>query len=36
MLDGFNTGWIEFEREGTEHILGNRTLEEAFRNLLRT
>ena len=36
MLDGFNSGWIESERDGTENILGNRTLEEAFRDLLRT
>lgn len=34
MLDGFNSGWIEFEGQGTEHIRGSRTLEEVFRGLL--
>ena len=34
MLDGFNSGWIEFEREGTEHITGICTLEEVLQGLL--
>jgi NAD(P)H dehydrogenase (quinone) len=34
MLDGFNSGWIEFERQNTEHFQGTRHLEETFRNLL--
>jgi NAD(P)H dehydrogenase (quinone) len=35
MLDGFNSGWIDFERADAEHVLGNRTLEEVLRDLLR-
>ena len=27
MLDGFNEGWIEFERDGTEHVLGDTPFE---------
>ena len=34
MLDGFNSGWIDFERTGTEHFRGNRTQEEVFRDLI--
>jgi NAD(P)H dehydrogenase (quinone) len=34
MIDGFNSGWIEFERDGTEHFLGKRTLKEVLRELL--
>jgi NAD(P)H dehydrogenase (quinone) len=25
MLDGFNSGWIDFEGTGTEHVRGTRT-----------
>lgn len=35
MLDGFNSGWIDFERAGTEHLLGRRTLEEVLQEALR-
>ena len=35
MLDGFNTGWIEFERTGTEPFKGRQTLEEVLRELLQ-
>jgi uncharacterized protein YbjT (DUF2867 family) len=35
MLDGFNSGWIEFERGQTEHSQGSRTMEEVFRDLLQ-
>jgi uncharacterized protein YbjT (DUF2867 family) len=35
MLDGFNSGWIEFERNGTEPNLGSGTLEEAFQDLVQ-
>jgi len=34
MLDNFNSGWIEFQREGTEHITGICTLEEVLQGLL--
>lgn len=34
MVDGFNSGWIEFERNGTEHFRGKRTLEEVFQELI--
>jgi NAD(P)H dehydrogenase (quinone) len=34
MLDGFNSGWIDFERAGTEHVRGKVTLEEVIRDLL--
>jgi len=34
MLDGFNTGWIDFERTGAEASKGRRTLEEVLRALL--
>jgi NAD(P)H dehydrogenase (quinone) len=35
MIDGFNSGWIDFEKTGTEHFKGEQTQEEVFRNLLR-
>ena len=35
MLDGFNSGWIEFERGRTEYSQGRRTMEEVFRELLQ-
>ncbi|MFF2016177.1 NmrA family NAD(P)-binding protein [Paenibacillus sp. NPDC058177] len=34
MLDGFNSGWIDFERQGTELITGSVTLEEALNKLI--
>jgi len=35
MLDGFNSGWIDFEHAGAEHVRGSRTLEEVLQDLLR-
>jgi NAD(P)H dehydrogenase (quinone) len=35
MLDGFNSGWIDFEPKATEHFRGSRTQEEVLRDLLR-
>lgn len=35
MLDGFNSGWIDFERVGTEHVLGRRILDEVLRATVR-
>ncbi len=35
MLDGFNSGWIEFERGGTEYSQGRRSMEEVFRELIQ-
>jgi len=35
MLDGFNTGWIDFERTGAEAFKGRQTLEEVLRGLLK-
>jgi hypothetical protein len=34
MLDGFNSGWIDFDPNGMEHIRGRHTQEEIFRHLL--
>jgi len=34
MLDGFNSGWIDFERDGTEHVQGTCALEQAFQRLI--
>ena len=34
MLDGFNSGWIDFEGGGNEHIRGKIPLEESLRSLL--
>jgi hypothetical protein len=35
MLEGFNTGWIEFERgPATEPVLGRITLDEAIARLV--
>jgi uncharacterized protein YbjT (DUF2867 family) len=33
MLDGFNSGWIDFDPKATEHSRGERTQEEVFRSL---
>jgi NAD(P)H dehydrogenase (quinone) len=35
MLDGFNSGWIDFEHAGAEHFRGNRTLEKVLQDLLQ-
>jgi NAD(P)H dehydrogenase (quinone) len=35
MLDGFNTGWIDFERTGTEPFKGSLTLEDVLRVLIQ-
>ena len=36
MLDGFNSGWIDFEGgPGTEHFRGTRTQEEVFQDLIQ-
>lgn len=35
MLDGFNEGWIEFQRSGTEHRRGRRSLQEVLSRLAR-
>jgi len=35
MLDGFNSGWIDFNPGAAEHLRGRRTQEEVFRDLLR-
>ena len=34
MLEGFNSGWIDFEGKGNEHMVGRITLEDALRPLL--
>ena len=34
MLDGFNSGWIDFEGAGSEHFFGNQTLEDVLQVLL--
>jgi uncharacterized protein YbjT (DUF2867 family) len=35
MLDGFNEGWITFERDGTEHVLGETPFETVAAELVR-
>lgn len=35
MLDGFNEGWIKFERDGTEHVLGETPFETVAAELVR-
>ena len=35
MLDGFNSGWIDFERAGTEPLKGLRSLEEVLAALIQ-
>jgi NAD(P)H dehydrogenase (quinone) len=35
MLDGFNEGWIAFERQGTEHVLGETPFETVAAELVR-
>ncbi|WP_293309080.1 hypothetical protein [Pedobacter sp. UBA5917] len=34
MNDGFNSEWIVFEKENTEHITGETSLEEMLGNVL--
>lgn len=34
MIDGFNEGWIDFERETSEHRLGTTPLNDALKNLV--
>lgn len=34
MIDGFNEGWIDFERDGTEHRKGATSLDAVLHNLL--
>lgn len=36
MLDGFNEGWIEFERNGTEYVLGETPFETVAAELVRS
>ncbi|MDB6080109.1 MAG: NmrA family transcriptional regulator [Akkermansiaceae bacterium] len=33
MLDGFNSGWIDFEAKGTEKVVGETALEEVVKGL---
>lgn len=35
MLDGFNQGWIEFERNGTEHVHGDTSFETVVAELVK-
>ena len=35
MLDGFNEGWIEFERNGTEYVLGDTPFETVAAELVK-
>jgi hypothetical protein len=35
MLDGFNQGWIEFERNGTEQALGKTPFETVAAELVK-
>ena len=34
MLDGFNSGWIDFEGDGEERFKGKVTLEEVIKSLI--
>jgi len=34
MLDGFNSGWIDFSGKGTEHVTGSTSLEDVLRKLI--
>jgi uncharacterized protein YbjT (DUF2867 family) len=34
MLDGFNSGWIDFAGDGVEHFNGKVTLEEVLKSLI--
>ena len=35
MLDGFNSGWIDFDPQAREHHRGSHTQEQTFRKLLK-
>jgi uncharacterized protein YbjT (DUF2867 family) len=35
MLDGFNEGWIAFERNGTEYVLGETPFETVAAELVK-
>ena len=35
MLNGFNEGWIAFERSGTEHVLGDTSFETVATELVK-
>ncbi|MCC3381658.1 NmrA family NAD(P)-binding protein [Paenibacillus farraposensis] len=35
MLDGFNSGWIDFKRKGTEIVTGQVSLEEALKSTFK-
>lgn len=35
MVDGFNSGWIDFERTGMESFKGKQTIEDVFTKLIR-
>ena len=34
MLDGFNSGWIDFASDGADHFKGKTTLEEVIKSLI--
>ena len=34
MVEGFNSGWIDFERGSTEHFKGKVTIEEVIKSLV--
>jgi NAD(P)H dehydrogenase (quinone) len=34
MVEGFNSGWIDFERGGTEHFKGKVTIEQVIKGLV--
>jgi NAD(P)H dehydrogenase (quinone) len=36
MIEGFNSGWIEFERKGGDSLKGHVTIEEVIRKLVET
>ena len=36
MLDGFNSGWIRFQDQGTVHVRGSVTLRDALAPLVVT
>ena len=35
MLDGFNSGWIDFDPQAKEHLSGSHTLEDVLRGFLK-
>jgi NAD(P)H dehydrogenase (quinone) len=34
MLDGFNSGWIDFEQTATEHVTGRRSMPDVLKKFL--